>query len=54
MHVLVQAAQMLRHGFMDILCKLPTNVRAVLLSATEPADTQDPFRITVKKEEVRI
>lgn len=38
---------MLRHGFMDIFCKLLTNVQAVWLS--EPADTQDPFRITVKK-----
>uniref|UniRef100_A0A674PMK7 RNA helicase n=1 Tax=Takifugu rubripes TaxID=31033 RepID=A0A674PMK7_TAKRU len=62
--VLDEADQMLGNGFKDqiheIFCKLPTNVQAILLSATMPAHVleatkmfmQDPVKILIKREEL--
>lgn len=62
--VLDEADQMLGNGFKEqihqIFCKLPTNVQAVLLSATMPADVleatkmfmQDPVKILIRREEL--
>uniref|UniRef100_H3DI68 RNA helicase n=2 Tax=Tetraodon nigroviridis TaxID=99883 RepID=H3DI68_TETNG len=66
MLVLDEADQMLGHGFKDqiheIFCKLPTNIQAILLSATMPPDVlevtkrfmQNPVNILVKKEELTV
>lgn len=66
MLVLDEADQMLGHGFKDqiheIFCKLPTNIQAILLSATMPPDVlevtkrfmQNPVKILVKKEELTV
>lgn len=66
MLVIDEADRMLGQGFKDqiyeIFRKLPTNVQAVLLSATMPAEVlevtknfmQDPKKILVKKEELTL
>lgn len=64
--VLDEADQMLGHSFKDqiheIFCKLPTNIQAILLSATMPADVLEvtkrfmpnPVKILIKKEELTV
>lgn len=62
--VLDEADQMLGNGFKDqiheIFCKLPTNIQAILLSATMPANVleatkmfmQNPVKILIRREEL--